>query len=580
MRNLTRIFIPSLAALAVSAAQADSGDAWAVRVLPLQHQIDVKLPLSDALWLGTHNSFDNADDDSFVDYNQTMSLTSQLNKGVRQIGFDLHYAAGDNLLDEAVRLCHNNSNYHPECSSVTGDRKAAYGFEDIRQWVQNGHQDQVVILRLDLADSARHNLNKVEDVIANQLGGLIYRPAARSDHGNLNASTGCTGISPGLRKRDVLAAGKNVILLTAQSCQSDGGFNDVVFYESASNQTVKEPADITSSGVIYRAVDAHTRNSILEPESNTKPLKIKPSNVRQWLEQGLNVFELYGYGATGDNWIKDGTYPVQAKDMVWSWAEGQPSNGSDEDCAVMGNDGRFADETCSQVYAFACRSGGDWRISSAWGGFNQGKGICSQEGGVFDVPQSAGELKALNQQKAAQGLAKVWVAYHDQNLEGVWQANATLKPHAYSGQYGHDSNGGAFNDSDELIQDLYADQYRRVTQVFMRDGNRVDQVGLVYANGEQVAHGGDGGTKHGLILAADEYITSYRICADSQSSKDISYRIYYLKLISNKGHSISGGEYRGDCSDGSFPAGYGLFGFVGRDGAGVDRLGFISRRMN
>lgn len=578
MQNLKWIFIPSLTALALSAANADSGEAWAVRVLPLQHQLDVKLPFSDALWVGTHNSFDNADDDSFIDYNQATPIVGQLNLGARQIGFDIHYAAGDNLLDEAVRLCHNNTNYKPECSSITGDRKAKYGFDDVRQWIANGHQDQVVILRLDLADSARHNINEVEDVIENKIGDLIYRPDARSYHGNLNASTGCTAISPNLSKREVLAAGKNVILLTPLSCQSDGGFNDRVFYETASNQNVKAPADITSSGVVYRAVDAHTRNSILEPDSNTKPLKIKPSNVQQWLEQGLNVFELYGYGARGDNWIKDGTYPVQPKDLVWSWAEGQPSNGSGENCAVAGGDGRFSDEACAQVYAFACRNSGSWRISSGWGDFNLGKSVCAQEGDAFDVPQNAGDLKALNQAKATQGLTKVWVAYHDQNMEGVWQSNASLKPHTLSSQYGHDSNGSAFSDSDELVQDLYTDQHRRVTQVFMRDGNRVDQVGLVYSNGEQVAHGGDGGTKHGLSLAADEFITSYRVCADSQ--KSISYRIYYLKLTTNKGQSLAGGEEQGDCYGASFPSGYGLFGYVGRSGAGVDRLGFISRKVN
>ncbi len=579
MKNLRTLIFFTITTFITFSAAADNGESWAQRVLPLQHQIDIQSPMSEALWLGTHNSFDNANDDSFIDYNQAYSIRGQLDRGIRQIGLDIHYSYGDNIIDKAVRVCHNNTNYNPECGSATGDRKAKYAIDDIAQWLKAGHLDQVVILRLDLSDSARHNINKVEDVIKNHLGSWIYQPSTLASHGNLG-ELGCTAIPTTLSKKDVLKKGKNVIVITPQSCQSNGGFNDWVFYESISgNKNVKIPSDIIDDARVYRAVDGHTRNGILEPDSFSKPLKIKRSNVKNWLDAGLNIFEFYGYDADGDNWIKQGERPVQSTDMVWSWSEGQPNNDNEQDCAVVGFDGRFSDSSCNDSHYFACRTGdNNWLISNTVAEFNQGHNICSQSGASFSMPHSASELKSLNQLRAVQGNPAVWVAYQDQSIEGVWQANTTVKPHYYTWEYGNTSGGSAFDDTNEISRDLYTNRIRRITSIFMRQGSRVDQVGLNYSDGRSVAHGGSDAGKITLSLATDEHVTGFKLCADSQ--KGISYRVYYLKLWTNKGRSLIGGTERGSCYSANFPVGYELVGYKGRSGGGVDRLGFITRKYN
>jgi len=582
MQLSTRLLLSSAIALSVS-AQADTGNTWAIRVLPLQHQVDTQAPLSDTHWLGTHNSFGNPNDDSAIDYNQPHSIMDQLNKGARQIGFDVHYGS-DLLGDMEVRLCHNNvtSTGYAECGSGLGDRQLKYGLEDITQWLSQGHQDQVVILRLELAKSAESNINKVESVIGSKLGALIYRPDAVSYHGNQGGAYGCTGISPALTKADVIKAGKNIILLSPDGCQSDGGFHNLVFVESASgNGKVNTPGEITQSGKIYRAFDSHTRYSILNPDSDTYPQRMRPSNLKDWFSAGHNIFELYGYAASGTGWDKGAEPVIQPHNMVWSWQEGQPyENNASQNCAMVGSSGRMSDEDCSTYNAVACRTGdGQWKIPAIAVRFNEAANLCATAGASFAVPRNVPELNALIAVKNLAVQSQVWVSLHDQNIEGIWQANATLKGHSYiySGGYGSSSGGSPFNDTPEVARDLHSDSYRSVKKVFLRSGERLDQVGLVYSDSRAVTHGGTGGGYKEMALAVGERITGFKVCANSESGT--SYRVYYLKLWTNLGGAVEGGKASGSCYAHNFPTNHGLVGFTGRSGGAVDRLGFITRAL-
>ena len=67
----------------VSPVQAET---WAQKALKIQNTIDNGAVLSQTTWVGTHNSFANADDDDYLDVNQGDSIKNQLRAGVRQLG--------------------------------------------------------------------------------------------------------------------------------------------------------------------------------------------------------------------------------------------------------------------------------------------------------------------------------------------------------------------------------------------------------------------------------------------------------------------------------------------------------------
>src|SRR5205085_3835219 len=68
---------------------------WLGQALELQHRLGDGLPLRDAMWVGTHNSFNTAakvpPSLSNLDSNQHVSLVDQLRLGVRSLEVDIHW---------------------------------------------------------------------------------------------------------------------------------------------------------------------------------------------------------------------------------------------------------------------------------------------------------------------------------------------------------------------------------------------------------------------------------------------------------------------------------------------------------
>ncbi|WP_405818586.1 jacalin-like lectin [Streptomyces sp. NBC_01390] len=113
-----------------------------------------------------------------------------------------------------------------------------------------------------------------------------------------------------------------------------------------------------------------------------------------------------------------------------------------------------------------------------------------------------------------------------------------------------------------------------VSNVTIRTGDRVDQVGLRFRNGTQVTHGGNGGTLHTLNLYNRERVISVEMCASGGDGR----RLTYIRFTTDRGRTLSGGRRTGDCVTVGLPrdADHTMIGgFHGAAGANVDRLGFI-----
>ena len=350
---LTHLISASLFAFMCGNASAESQVDWAERALNIQNSLDNDAPLAHSTWVGTHNSFGNADDDNLMDFNQSSSLKEQMDQGVRELVFDLHYDSS------AIRMCHNNITSYGECiDGITGNRKFYKGLEDIRDWINDGNDDQVILLKLELASDAKSNINKVEKKIDGKIYDYVYRTELTDTHGDYGKD-GCTEIETAtLTKSKVLNAGKNIILFTSENCIGDNGFNDMTFYSGTNIDDENSVSGVEGWSAskkntgMSRNKDGTTRDGQLGNSS----ANMHPSDAHDYMLAGLNIFEMYGYGASGSSWKVNGEYPIGPEDMVWSWSESNYEPNGSGDCAQLSSsDGRFVDTSCSGEFYAACR---------------------------------------------------------------------------------------------------------------------------------------------------------------------------------------------------------------------------------
>ncbi|MCL1126687.1 hypothetical protein [Shewanella surugensis] len=419
-------------------AQAETAEAWGKRALSIQNRIDHDAPFYETTWPGTHNSFANADDDNLnADWtNQSMSLKQQLDSGIRELVFDVHY---DN---SAVRVCHNNSGVQifglGECiDGYTGNRKLSNALDDLVEWLDDGHRDEVILLKVELTQSAKNNINKVHKKIDN-IDEEYYLPSAVSYHDD--ADYGCTLLPATLTKSKVLASGKNIVLF-GSDCYSNGRFHDRVFSTDGLMEDYSDPDDVSdiraNTTDMTRVKDGYTKGGVLYGSGtlDSGKTKLRPSTVASYLSAGLNIFETYGFGAEGSSWKADGEYPVSAEDLVWSWDDSSLELNGSGSCVVLGDSSdRFHDIACTESYVAACRklvdsagerAYGEWALTETAVSFSDAENACSSvDDGeyVFATPRNKVELEKLVAIRNNDNIAtNLWLNY--QQIDDTWLAD-------------------------------------------------------------------------------------------------------------------------------------------------------------
>ena len=412
-------------------AYAETQNEWSARALELQASIDLNAPFTQTTWVGTHNSTSNPEDDNMVDYNQKYSLKHQLEMGVRELVFDIHWDWG------ALRVCHNNVTKHAECSDgTTGNRKLKNALDDINDWIKDGHNDQVILLKLEFGSDVKENINKLEKKLEGQIGNNLYRPDDTNYLGDAG-SNDCTNLPANtLTKADILATGANVIAYTSNNCVSDGSFNRTTFYDHDSSwvEDVNSASKLDEKwnvnkhlSVMARAKDGATQDGYLGDDD----VKMHENNIMEFMEAGLNIVEVYGFGG-GDAWRHDGEDPVGPEDVVWSWSESSYQPETSDNCAVLqSSDDRMASNDCSGTFAVACRdTGGDylWAITPMAYELSIAEEACSELGSEFSFasPMNAKDMKALRDARddAGQSNESIWVNY--KKVNDVWTADLAL----------------------------------------------------------------------------------------------------------------------------------------------------------
>jgi len=380
---------------------------WVHAAAQRQFALGDSVPLRDAQWLGTHNSFNtdaNGITASHSDDNQQLTLTQQLDGDIRALELDVHYVPGvENPGGDVVRVCHGRGpdQYHAGC---TTEPLLTDVLPEITRWV-DAHPHQVILLYLEdelgAAQGYRDTVAALDHLLVGSDGhSLLYRPSAADV-----TPGGCANLPLDISRDDVRAAGANILLVgNCRSGWSSDVFGwDAVHVESGSTSAYKPfPAcDATYGASVYATKlvryfeDSTWVSATVDPTqspADAQAQALTPERVAAMTRCGVNLF--------GFDQFEPGDGRVEAS--LWSWAPGQPDADAGA-CAVPGTDGRWTSRPCTGRRPAACRAAdGSWLLTSATRARSAAR-ACRSRHAVFAAPRTGPENEALRAAAAGAG---------------------------------------------------------------------------------------------------------------------------------------------------------------------------------
>lgn len=383
---------------------------WTHRTAQFQYELGNPLPLREAQWIGTHNSFNGLSYPftiSRADSNQQLSLSQQLDIDVRSLELDLHYIPSilGLLGPKVVTVCHGQGADVGNLGCTT-EASFAKVLPEISNWLNAArNSDEVVLIYLEDAvkDPAAYAsiLSTLDKVLKRPNGSsLIYKPNPAQ-----KAANGCVPMPLGISRDDVRAAGARVVLVG--SCAP--GWSGSVFdwsnthVESGRASTYRAfptcDANFTPSVYASKMVryfeDSTLVSTLLDPQRPpVDPEALTPAKVEAMTNCGVNLFGL-------DQLLpEDG----RIQSTLWSWAPNEPQAGVGE-CTVLGSDGRWAAAPCTGTRPAACLDGGVWTVTPAVPAANAAA-ACQAIGSTFDLPRSGVSNSRLH---AVAGTTSTWI---------------------------------------------------------------------------------------------------------------------------------------------------------------------------
>lgn len=386
---------------------------WVHRTAQFQYALSNPLPLREAQWLGTHNSFNSVAESltvSHVDSNQQLTLSQQLDIDVRSLELDLHYIRRlERLGAPDVTVCHGLS---PDKANFgcTTEPPLAKVLSEIAAWLNApGHADEVIMLYLEdeLKEPAAYAsaVATLESTLRRPGGeSLVYQP-----NPGRRGPNGCAPFPLDASRDDVRRSGARVMLVS--SCVPAWSV-DVFDWDgwevesgSTPNYQPYPTCDATYGTAVYAAkLVRYFEDSTLIGALSTpmrpppNPEALTPAKVQAMTNCGVN---LLGF----DQLLpEDGR--IQAS--LWSWAPDEPRAGAGN-CTLQRADGRWQAAPCEEAHPAACLSaGGAWLVTASVP-FAAAAPACAAIRSSFALPRTGEQNSRLH---AAAGLAGgTWVRY-------------------------------------------------------------------------------------------------------------------------------------------------------------------------
>jgi hypothetical protein len=390
------IVVAALCAAALPASA--SAEAWTQRALELQYELASDVPLRNAPWVGTHNSFNSVAEMgpalSPLDSNQKLPIVDQLRLGIRSLELDVHWFPSARAGGFAPVVCHATGE-HGGCSV---EKTLAEVLTEIHGWLRE-NPDQVLLLYLEDHLDAQEGHDAAAAVLEKELGSAIYRPPAGG---------GCAPTPLDLRRDEVRSTGAQVVIVsdcgegTAWPAQvwsfSDHvetrprGYRDFpdcgpdfdrATYDNEMVRYFEDSTKVTAGGSV---VGATTRDD-----------GITPATAAAMARCGVDLLGL--------DQLSVGDPRLDA--LVWSWAPEEPAGG---DCAVQRADARWEAGACSGRRRAACRAAdGSWRLTPRAEPRSNAARACAAQSAVFAAPRTGYEGQLLRVAMEAAGANETWL---------------------------------------------------------------------------------------------------------------------------------------------------------------------------
>jgi hypothetical protein len=301
------------------------------RTLAFQYALAGDVPLRDAPWIGTHNSFNSSTEMgptvSDSDPNQQLALADQLRLDVRSLELDVHW------FPDRPTVCHAEGDF----TGCSIEGTLAVRLARIDGWLAD-HPEQVILLYLEdhLGDAAHHDA--AAKMIEDTIGPRVYRPAAG----------GCRELPLTLTRNAVRGAGKQVLIVGG--CGAGAAYQGLAFNwgQHVETRPIGFAGPPTCGPDFPRATWDATIVRYFEDSTwltegasyvgqSTRDDGLTPATTAALVRCGV---DLLGF----DQLLPDDGRLAAA---VWSWAPGEPRAGGGRRCVVQRpSDGRWEARRC------------------------------------------------------------------------------------------------------------------------------------------------------------------------------------------------------------------------------------------
>ena len=350
---------------------------WLHRTLAFQYRLGSRVPLVNAPWVGTHNSFNTLTEPKTLsgsDSNQRISMTDQLRIDVRSLELDVHNIGGTPV------VCHGRGadEQHAGCTS---ERPFAARLQELREWL-DANPRQVILLYLE--DHLEGAYDEGAQVLEDVLGPHLYRPSADT----------CAPMPLALTRAAVLRQGKQVIPIS--SCGEGSAWRALIFddearakFEGGGDDFEPYPACDYSGHFQRFFEDSTALTAGVDTVGGATPGPgLTPDVTREMTRCGVDLF---GF----DQLLPD---DGRLAALAWSWAEGQPAG---RGCAVMS--ARWRIVPCGRKRTFACRTRSGFVLTGR-GPWRRKPSGCRRA-----LPRTGYEAQLLRDRMQAENVKSVWL---------------------------------------------------------------------------------------------------------------------------------------------------------------------------
>ena len=383
--------------LSVSPAASAASDAdWARSALADQYELGSSLPLRNAPWVGTHNSFNSVAEmggKSGESANQKISMLAQLDQGMRSLELDVHWIPSLRGGGFAPVVCAAGAGFPTGC---IGEKPFSRTLEEIREWLLP-RPDQVLLLYIEAHLDSEPAYDAAAGAVEAGLGPLLYRPAPTGEAGR------CVPMPLDDTRAQIRKSGAQVILVSG--CGFGTEWPKVAFDWTANHEERRphDYRDFPDCGPDFTRAD-YDGKLIRYFEDSAEPTArddgISADTARAMTRCGVDLLGL-------DQVVVD---DPRFAALVWSWAPGEPRRRPG--CAAQ-FDSRWYSLRCTRRLRVACRlPDGRWRIPSKLGTHTQAPEICKRRRAVWDVPRTGFEAQQLRVAQDRVRAGRVWLRAH------------------------------------------------------------------------------------------------------------------------------------------------------------------------